>query len=175
MHLTDARERGVIAKHIERNPWLIHPTWMLNKAEGRVSTWIRNEFGLKPTGEKGDEDRVDFFCVGVGGTLHIVEIKRGAHVATQDDVLQANKYREYVERRFKEISDKEAITYTNVTSYLIAAELHPDAESVKDAFGDKGGVIFTTWDDLIERAKRSHQQFRDVFKKISEEQDLAAT
>lgn len=174
MHLTDARERGVIAKHIERNPWLIHPTWMLNKAEGRVSTWIRNEFGLEPTGEKGDEDRVDFFCVGVGGTLHIVEIKRGAHVAIEKDFLQADKYRKYVVKRFQEISDKEAITYNNVISHLISAELHLDAEGIKEAYGNQGWVIFTTWDDLIERAKRSHQQFRDVFKKISEKQDSDA-
>lgn len=174
MHLTDARERGVIAKHIERNPWLIHPTWMLNKAEGRVSTWIRNKFGLEPTGEKGDEDRVDFFCVGVGGTLHIVEIKRGAHVAIEKDFLQADKYRKYVVTRFQEISDKEAITYNNVISHLISAELHLDAEGIKEAYGIQGWVIFTTWDDLIERAKMSHQQFRKAFKKISEEEDLSA-
>jgi hypothetical protein len=174
MHLTDARERGVIAKHIERNPWLIHPTWMLNTAEGRVSTWIRKEFGLEPTGDKGDEDRVDFFCVGVGGTLHIVEIKRGAYVATEEDFLQADRYRTYVLKRFEQISDKEAITYKEVRSHLIAAELHTNAESIKEAFEDKGWVIFTTWDDLIERAKRSHHQFREAFKKISEEVDLSA-
>ena len=93
MHRNNAKERGVIAKHLEKNPWLIDPTWMLNKAEGRVATWIENEFGLKREKQAGDDDRVDFFCVAVGGTLHIVEIKRGAHIATTDDILQADKYR----------------------------------------------------------------------------------
>jgi hypothetical protein len=173
MHLEDASERRVIAKHLEKNPWLIHPTWMLNKAEARVSTWIRDEFGLKAEGTEDDEDRVDFFCIGVGGTLHIVEIKRGRHVAKEKDFLQADKYRKYVERRFKEISDPEAIKYERVQSHLIAAELHPDAENIKTAYEDKGWVIFTNWSDLIERAKLSHHQFREELKKASTEQEPA--
>src|SRR6266516_1095533 len=92
MHYENAKERGVLSKHLERNPWLIDTTWMLNKAEARVATWVREEFGLKPKGGKGHDDRVDFFCVAVGGTLHIVEIKRGRHFATQKDILQADKY-----------------------------------------------------------------------------------
>jgi len=172
MHLSDAKERGVISKHLERNPWLIHPTWILNNPEGRVSTWIKKEFNLEPTGEKEDLERADFFCVGVGGTLHIVEIKRGQWVATQDDFLQADKYRQYVLKRFKEISDPEGIKYARVVSHLIAAELHPDANNIKDAYSDKGWVIFTPWSDLIERAKIAHKQFRDVLKKVSEKQDV---
>lgn len=162
MHQEDAKERGVIAKHIERNPWLIEPTWMLNKPEGRVATWIAKEFGLAPTGKKGDDDRADYFCIGVGGTVHIVEIKRGAYVASVKDIDQADKYRKYVLKRFRELTDRKAIKYSHVQSHLIAAELHDDAESMKQAYADKGWVFFTTWDDLVERAKRNHNQFRDI-------------
>ncbi|MEX0697610.1 MAG: ATP-binding protein [Dongiaceae bacterium] len=174
MHQQDAKERGVISKHLEKNPWLIDPTWMLNKAEGRVATWIRKEFGLDKKTKKGDADRVDFFCVAVGGTLHIVEIKRGAHVATTPDINQADRYRKYVKKRFDELTDPKAIKYSYVQSYLIAAELHDDAESTKVAFADKGWVFFTTWDDLIERAKRSHHQFREIFQKRATEVDEPA-
>jgi hypothetical protein len=161
MHHEDAKERGVISKHLERNPWLIDPTWMLNKAEGRVSTWIKKEFGLEPKNGKG-EDRADFFCVAVGGSLHIVEIKRGAFAAHAKDILQADKYRKYVLRRFSELTDPKAIRYAIVQSHLISAKLHDDAENLKDAYSDKGWVFFTTWDDLIERAKQSHYQFRTI-------------
>jgi hypothetical protein len=169
MHGTNAKERGVISKHLERNPWLIDTTWMLNKAEARVSTWIGKEFKLKAQGGKGDKDRVDFFCVAVGGTLHIVEIKRGAFVAKEQDFLQADKYRKYVLKRFGELSDPKAIKYALVQSHLIAAELHDDAQSIKQAYADKGWVFFTTWDDLIERAEQSHNQFRDILKKRAAE------
>jgi len=169
MHQRDAKERGVISKHLEKNPWLIHPTWMLNKTEARVSTWIKNKFGAKAKKGAGDNDRADFFCVAVGGTLHIVEIKRGAHVATTKDILQADKYREYVLKRISEISDKEAIIYRNVQSHLIASSLHGDAESLKQAYDEKGWVFFTTWDDLIERAKLSHRQFREILEKRASE------
>jgi len=97
--------------NLEENPWLIHPTWMLNNPEGRVSTWIEKKFGFEPKGDRGDACISDFFCVGVGGTLHMVEIKRGAWIATNKDFLQADKYRTYVQKRFEEISDKEA-SYT---------------------------------------------------------------
>jgi len=147
MHREDAKERGVISKHLESNPWLIDTTWMLSKAEGRVATWIQKEFGLEPRGDRGDDDRADFFCVAVGGTLHIVEIKRGGHVANAQDILQADKYRAYVERRFAELTDPKAIKYVHVQSHLIAAALHPDAVTPKQMYADKGYVFFTTWDE----------------------------
>ena len=161
MHHEDAKERGVLSKHLEKNPFLIHPTWILNKTEGRVTTWLQKEFKLSAKPED-PEDRADFFCVAVGGTLNIVEIKRGAFVAREKDILQADKYRKYVLKRFAEITDANAIKYGLVQSYLIAAELHDDAENIKQAYADKGWVFFTTWDDLIERAKLSHHQFRAI-------------
>ena len=168
MHEEDAKERGVLSKHLQKNPFLIHPTWILNKTEGRVTTWLRKEFGLDAT--PGDiEDRADFFCLSVGGTLHIVEIKRGAFVAHAKDVLQADKYRKYVVKRFGELTDSSAIKYAHVQSHLIAAQLHEDAESIKQAYADKGWVFFTTWDDLIERAKISHHQFRETLIKRTAE------
>ena len=178
MHHQDAKERGVISKHLENNPWLIDPTWMLNKAEARVETWIRTEFGTVKKGKKakGDDDRADFFCVAVGGTLHIVEIKRGAHVATLKDINQADKYRKYILGRFNELTDSKAIKYTHVQSHLIAAQLHDDAQSIKKAFANSGWVFFTTWDDLIERAKQSHNQFREILqKKVTETGDSPTT
>ena len=175
MHHEDAKERGVIAKHLEKNPWLIDPTWMLNKAEGRVETWIRNEFGLEREKQAGDDDRVDFFCVAVGGTLHIVEIKRGAHIATTDDILQADKYRRYVLGRFNELTDPKAIKYALVQAHLIASGLHGDAQGLKQSYSNSGWVFFTTWDDLIERAKLSHKQFREALQNRALETDDGET
>lgn len=175
MYHQDAKERGVIAKHLERNPWLIDPTWMLNKAEGRVATWIESEFGLKREKQVGDDDRVDFFCVAVGGTLHIVEIKRGAHVGKEEDILQADKYRRYVLERFQELTEPNAIKYSHVQAHLIASELHKDARNLKQAYADKGWVFFATWDDLIERAKQSHHQFRNALQNRALEADADGT
>lgn len=172
LHKEDAKERGFLSKHLESNAWLIDPTWMLNKSEARVATWIRNEFGLKETGKSGDSDRADFFCVAVGGTLHIVEIKRGAHVATTNDILQAAKYRTYILDRFKELTDLKAIKYSNVQSHLVASNLRRDATELARTYADNGYVLFTTWDDLIERAKHSHMQFRQILQKRAAEDDL---
>lgn len=169
MHHENAKERGVISNHLEKNPWLIDTTWMLNKPEARVGKWIQEESGLKPKGNKADDERADFFCVAVGGVLHIVEIKRGAYVAKAEDVLQADKYRKYITKRFAELTDPKAIKYAHVQSHLIAAKLHADAEGIKQAYADKGWVFFTTWDDLVERAKLSHHQFREILQKRADE------
>jgi hypothetical protein len=144
---------------------------MLSKSEGRVATWIKSQFGLLAKGKSGDADRVDFFCVAVGGALHIVEIKRGAYVAKSKDIEQAEKYRSYVVGRFDELTDPKAIKYSHVQSHLIAAQLHRDARSIKEAYSDKGWVFFTTWDDLIERAKQTHHQFRKALEKRAAEAD----
>jgi hypothetical protein len=90
-------------------------------------------------------------------------------VATQNELLQADKYRKYVLKRFAELSDPNAIKYSHVQSHLIAAELHEDAASVSTAFADHGWVLFTTWDDLITRAKYTHTQFREIFAKQAQE------
>jgi len=169
MHREDAKERSVISKHLEKNPWLIDLTWMLNKAEARVCTWIQKEFGLEPKGHEGDDNRADFFCVGVGGVLHVVEIKRGAYEAKAQDFLQADKYREYVMNRFGELTDPKAVKYAYVQSHLIAAKLHKDAKNLKQMYANNGFVFFTTWDDLVERAKLSHYQFRETLQKRAAE------
>jgi hypothetical protein len=62
-----------------------------------------------------------------------------------------------------------------VQSHLIAAQLHDDAQSTKEAFADKGWVFFTTWDDLIERAKQGHVQFREILQKKAKETDESPT
>jgi len=172
MHHEDARERGIISKHLANFPFLMNPTWILNKPETRVATWIKEEFGLEPQGDEGDNDRADFICMGIGGTLHIVEIKRGKFIAKAEDFLQADKYRVYVEKRFKEISDPDGIKYERIQSHLIAAELHSDAQSISKAYCDKGWVLFTTWDDLIERAKLSHHQYINILEEIAKEEDI---
>ena len=55
---------------------------MLNKAEARVETWIRTEFGTakKRKKAKGDDDRADFFCVAVGEVLEDDRPNRGDRV-----------------------------------------------------------------------------------------------
>lgn len=162
MHISDAKERGVLSTHIENNPWLIDPTWMLSKAEAGVAKWITDEFALAPKKGKGHDDRADFFCTAVGGTLHIVEIKRGAHVATNKDVLQAKKYRTYILNRFKEATDMKAVRYSYVQSHLIAASIDSDARETMEAFTNQGWATFTTWSDLIARAKVAHKQYQDL-------------
>ena len=107
------------------------------------------------------------------GSPHIVEIKRGAHVASVKDINQADKYRKYVLKRFGELSDPKAIKYAYVQSHLIAAELHQDAQSIKESFANSGWAFFTTWDDLIERAKQSHNQFREILQERAGASDEA--
>ena len=172
LHAQGALERGVISKHLQRNPWLIHPTWLLNKAEAQVDKWIEEEFGIK--GPKKNRDRVDFFCVGVNGVLHIVEIKRGKHIARLKDFHQADRYRQYVLKRFEEIGDPEAPRYKIVQSHLIASKLHSECEDINNAFRDKGWVIFTPWSVLIEQAKLSHYQFRQELEKAVRQPDSEA-
>jgi hypothetical protein len=74
-----------------------------------------------------------------------------------------------VTERFSEITDPKAIKYAFVQSHLISAELNKDALNLKQAYADKGWVFFTTWDDLIERAKQSHHQFRKILQQRASE------
>jgi hypothetical protein len=56
---------------------------------------------------------------------------------------------------------------------LISATLRKDAAELAQTYADNGYVLFTTWDDLIERAKYSHKQFRDILEKKATEAETA--
>jgi len=109
---------------------------MLNKAEGRVSTWIKREFGLEAKDGKAKIGQTSS-ALRLGEPYTLSNKARGV-VAHAKDVLQADKYRKYVLKRFSEITDAKAIKYAIVQSHLISAELHDDAGSLKDAYADKG-------------------------------------
>jgi hypothetical protein len=42
-------------------------------------------------------------------------------------------------------------------------------DGLKQMYANNGFVFFTTWDDLVERAKLSHYQFRETLQKRAAE------
>lgn len=168
MNIEDASERDLISKHLKKNPWLIDPTWILNRPEAEVEKWIKDEFDLDAKHDPDNKDRVDFFCVGAGGTLHIVEIKRGRHKAKNVDSLQADKYRTQVLKAFDDQTIHSLNSYSRVVSHLVCDRLHDEAISLKESHEQTGKVYFHQWKHLTRDARLAHQQFISILEEAKE-------
>ena len=75
---------------IGRYPWLLNPDWQVLSEEKTISKQLR-EWGAEDI-EQDDNTRYDFLALEGGGTTIVVEIKRGAHDATLDDLQRLERY-----------------------------------------------------------------------------------
>ena len=74
---TNAKEVPTLHKFFAKFPWILDPSWIEVYDEVHYSDLLRKTF---PDDKLKELDRrIDFVCMGVGDTVHIVELKRPAH------------------------------------------------------------------------------------------------
>jgi len=157
---------------LAKAPWLIEPSWTvitknqtLKSFKTAFEAFWKKKHGIEVKLAIGYEDkRPDFTLVSIDGLLHIVEIKRANHKFDDDDFVRLLTYVE----AFEEFFDASLGIKTNFPRGW-QIDLIADGENIKDmshrrAFKEvKGKHVFRTpWADLIDRAKKVHEQFLDV-------------
>lgn len=75
---------------IGRYPWLLNPDWQVLSEEKTISKQLR-EWGAADLGQD-DKTRYDFLALEGSGTTIVVEIKRGAHDASLEDLQRLERY-----------------------------------------------------------------------------------
>ena len=83
---TDAREVPELHQFFVKFPWILDPSWLEVYDEEYYSGLLRKEFPDKDL--EGQDRRIDFVCMGVGDTCHIVELKRPRHKINWKDLDQ---------------------------------------------------------------------------------------
>ena len=157
-HIDDnAREVPTIHQYFKKWPWILEPTWTHWQDEVRYSRLLKKKF---PDGGIDEPDRrIDFLAVGVGDTLHVVELKRPKYKIKSKDMDQLIDYVEFVREHLG--SDPQR-SRNSVAGYIIAGGAQDNRimrNRVESAKANR--MYIRTYEDLIVTARELHQEFQE--------------
>ena len=153
----NAKEVPTIHQYFKKWPWILEPTWTHWQDEVRYSKLLEENF---PDEDLDEPDRrIDFLAVGVGDTIHVVELKRPKYKIKLKDLDQLIDYVEFIRER---LGNDPTRSRNSVAGYIIAGGAHDDRvmrHRLKSAMSDR--IYIRTYEDLIATARELHQEFQE--------------
>ena len=151
-------------RYFLESPWILDPTWTHYRHEARYSRILSDKYPDRSLDEK--DRRMDLLAVGVGNTLHVVELKRPGHSVSADDLVQLMEYVYFVESLMGSHPDG---PYDDVTGHLVAGQIPEGAvRTMIDEARDHKRYV-RTYDDLMARARRLHEDFEKKLARMDDE------
>lgn len=157
----------VIQKHIFNSLWLLDPSWERAATNSRMEETVKKEFD-KVADKLSDEEkkaRIDIRYQTVAGKHVIIELKRYSVPTNIYELLaQMKKYKNALQKclpRFGDAYNNMAIETISITGK------RPRTDDV-DRLLIADGARWMTYDDLIENALNSYQDYLKAEKRISE-------
>lgn len=165
-HLVDqnAREVPDMHRYFLESPWVLDPTWTHYQHEVRYSRILSDKYPDRDLDEK--DRRMDLLAVGIGNTLHVVELKRPGHSVSVEDMNQLFEYVRFVKSMMGSHPDD---PYDDVTGHLVAGRIPEGAvrEMVDEAKAYKRYA--RTYEDLMARARKIHEDFEKKLARMDDE------
>ena len=175
-------EESDMQKMLERAPWLIDPQWTVLQANQTLRTFRHafEEEHERRTGEKiktttteGDSTRPDFIMLPIGTKMEVVEIKRPGHHLDAQEYKRFYGYIEELEK-FLEENGEYAEMFSGIHATLVCNGVNLTGTDMSSYEGEvnKGRIQRKTWEDMLLRTKRVHEDFikaRDRFFRESSE------
>ena len=153
----NAKEVPTIHQYFKKWPWILEPTWTHWQDEVRYSKLLNENF---PDGDLDESDRrIDFLAVGVGDTIHVVELKRPKYKIKSKDMDQLIDYVEFVREH---LGNDPKRSRNSVAGYIIAEGAQDNRvmkHRMKSAMSDR--IYIRTYEDLIVTARELHQEFQE--------------
>lgn len=128
-------------KAIERNLWILGPTFTLFRSNQTLKRTVEDALGKKYTGNMASERPDLLLNEDLNGTCLLIEFKRPSHALNRDDYMQATNYRHELSKQMNK-SIKVIVMGGRRSSDFPVQNLEPDVEAV-------------TFIDVIASAKRA--------------------
>lgn len=161
----DKKER-VIQEHIFKALWLLDPSWERAATNSRMEETVKKEFGkVKGLSDEEKKARIDIRYQTVTGKHVIIELKRySASVSIYALLEQMDKYKEALQTCLKHSDDR----YRNMPVEIICITgTRPRTEKAERLLiAERARWI--TYDELIDNALNSYQEYLNAEKRISE-------
>ena len=151
----NAKEVPTMHDYFKKWPWILDPTWAHWHDEAYYSKLLREEFPDKKLDEPNR--RIDFISIGVGDTLHVIELKRPRYAAKVRDFNQITEYVAFVAENLGNTPNRR---YRTVSGYLIVGKVGSERSiqyHMKQAESTR--IYVKTYSDLVTVAKRLHAEF----------------
>ena len=161
----NAREVPTLHTYFKNWPWILEPTWTKWQDEVRFSKLLKEKYPELKLGEA--DRRIDFVSIGVGDTIHVVELKRPSHSVNKDDVIQLIDYVKFVNENLGNYTKR---GYNNVAGYIVAGKVSKDRvtlELVEN--GERARRYVRTYENLIAVANNLHSEFKEKLNEFGRE------
>ena len=152
-----AKEVPELHNFFKKFPWLLEPTWTQWQDEVHYSDLLRERFPDARLAEKNR--RIDFLAIGVGDTVHVIELKRPSYRVQSKDLVQLNRYVGFVREL---LGNEPERSYKDVAGHLLVGKRSRDSgieEMVRSAEMTRKYLV--TYDDLLVTAGRLHADFKE--------------
>lgn len=162
---TNALEVPTLHKFLREFPWVIDPRWDLVADEISYTSLLREHFPQNSDVPETNR-RIDFLCVSERTNLVVVEIKRPKSQASVDDLLQIERYVNFLRARVRQSTDSR---YEDVTGYLLCGGLvnNDEVREKKDNLA-AARIYIRMYTDLLDTVKRVHAEFLERYQKLRE-------
>lgn len=153
----NSREVPTLHEYFKKWPWIIEPTWTKWQDEVRYSKLLRQKYPESKLEEK--DRRIDFISIGVGDTVHVVELKRPGYTVSSRDMDQLINYTEFIRERLGNYADR---GYNNVSGYIISGKIQQDRLTQERIRVEKTQRRYVRmYEELIVVARQLHSEFEE--------------
>ena len=152
----NATEVPTMHDYFKNAPWMLDPTWTQWQDEVYFSQLLKEKF----PNEKLEESnrRIDFMAIGVGDTVHVIELKRPRYRLRSSDFAQLASYVGFVKNRI----GNDPNGYKSVAGYLVVGARSDDSgvREMTQTY-ENSRYYIRTYGDLVSSARRLHKHFDD--------------
>ena len=160
----NSKEIPTLHKYFKKWPWILEPTWTRWQDEVRFSKLLIRKFPDKKLDEK--DRRIDFISIGVGDTIHVVELKRPGYKIKNADFDQLTDYVGFMR---EQLGNTPGRGYNAVAGYMVCGDIQQDRITrLRIQSAEKDRMYVKKYEELIVVARQLHEEFEkklDEFKK----------
>ena len=167
----DDQKEKVIQKHLFKYLWLLDPSWEMSTGTSRMEERITTEFKNMETRLSSDEikGRIDIRYRTITGSHVIIELKRyRVQISAFELAEQVYRYKRALEKCLAEYFPNEFPDALPVECICVVGRTPAEGARQSSETLRSVGAKFVTYDQLIERARQSYEEFLLTEQDISE-------
>ncbi len=168
---SDALEVQQVQPLFEQNGWLVNPKWGEVTGQNTYSQLLRKNC-MEPKNTDEKDRRMDILGYEVGGTVHIVELKRPKKTLSRKDLEQIESYVDWARAKFIQTGPDSP---KHVTGLLIVGNINTKGEIAAKRNRLAGSDIrVETFSDLLHQTRKVYGEVEERLKKIAPEYSRSA-
>ena len=169
----DVKEK-LIQKHLFNHLWLLDPSWDRAAGAARMEKTVKAEFDdIEGLSEEEKRGRIDIKYKMTSAKHVIIELKRpSVEIDDLELIRQVRKYRTALQTLLDKRKIKEPIEIICVVGQPLKGWKDPEERAMSEETLEKQSIRIVFYEELIENAYQSYQEFLDANEEASRVYEL---